>query len=213
VTVWTIDAEPGIDGLRIALDLAEQVGVPVIEGQLVVGAALAVDTTVADVLDLERAAAGRLRRFALALGMSTRAAPELARELQRIKDGKAALERAAKAAAREPCVIVGRCAFVTLRQHPGAVHVRIRAPRDWRAGRRAAEGCVSLHEARRAIAREDRARRAAMRRVHGQAADDVSAFHLVCDASRVPHASIVELLASLAPGRRPVQLARIRGDA
>jgi cytidylate kinase-like protein len=173
MTVWTIDAEPGTGGRDIARRLAEAVDVPLVDG-----------------LRAEDAA-GRLVRYGLAFGLATGAACELALELDRLKECRAALERAASTAARTPCVILGPAAHGALAGHPSALHVEIRAPRDWRTRRLAATRCVPLARARRELARADRRRR--------RAARGAPPFHVVCDASRLRADTIVELLVASAP--------------
>jgi cytidylate kinase-like protein len=173
VTVWTIDAEPGTGGRDIAERLAEAADVPLV-----------------DELRAEDAA-GRLVRYGLAFGLATGAACELALELERLKECRAALERAASTVARTPCVILGPAARAALAAHPGALHVGIHAPRDWRARRLAATRCLPLTRARRELARADRRRR--------RAANGSPPFHVVCDASRLRPDTIVELLVASAP--------------
>jgi len=194
MTVWTIDAEPGSGGEAVARRLAERANVPLVDGQFAVAVALALGTTVAAGRELEATTARGLVRWGLVLGMSYRGAPELAAELSRIERCRSVVERAAQQAARRPCVILGHGAYVALADHPGARHVSIRAPRRWRARRLAAERCVPVGSARRELARSDRRRRVAARRLAGAGADDASRFHLVCDASRLSEDQLVDML-------------------
>jgi cytidylate kinase len=194
VTVWTIDAEPWSGGEEVARRLAEGADVPLVDGQFSVALALALGTTVAGARSLEHTAAGWFVRRGLLLAGSTRVAPEAMQELDRLDRCGPELERTAREAARAPCVILGRAAYVALASHPGARHVRIRAPRDWRARHLAAERCISLRRARREVVRADRRRRATARRIFGHDVRDVAPFHLVCDRSRLSEDAIVDVL-------------------
>ena len=194
MAVWTIDAEPATGGEEVARRLAEGADVPLVDGQFSVALALALGTTVAGARSLERSAGGWFVRRGLLLAGSTRAAPEAMQELARLERCGPELARAAREAARAPCVILGRAAYVALANHPGARHVRIRAPRDWRVRRLAAERCIPLRRARWELARADRRRCAAARRVFRHDLRDVAPFHLVCDRSRLSIAAVVDLL-------------------
>jgi len=194
MTVWTIDAEPASGGEAVARRLAEQADVPLVDGQFALAVALALGTTVAAGRELEGASARGVVRWGLVLGMSYRGAPELAAELSRIERCRSVVEEAARQAARRPCVILGHCAYAVLADHPGARHVSIRAPREWRARRLAAERCTTVATARRELARADGRRRAAARALAGPGAGDASRFHLVCDASRLTEDELVHVL-------------------
>lgn len=194
MTVWTIDAEPATGGEEIARRLAARADVPLVDGQFSVALALALGTTVAGAQDVEHAAAGWLVRRGLVVGGSMRVAPELAQELARLERCGVELERAAREAARAPCVILGRSAYMALADHPGARHVRLRAPREWRVRRLAAQRCIQLARARKELDRADRRRRRTARRIFGHDVGDVAPFHLVCDTSRLAADEIVDVL-------------------
>jgi hypothetical protein len=197
MTVWTIDAEPYAGGLAVARELAVRAGIPLIDEQFSIALALDLGTTVADARAVERAAAGRLVRLGLLFGASTRCAPELTRELERLRRCRDLFDEVARDASRLPCVIFGRQAYAVLADHPGARHVSIHAPREWRARQLAASSCVPLAEARRRVARADRLRRAGVHRPVFRTLEDWRAFHVVCDASRLTPSTIVELLLAL----------------
>lgn len=106
---------------------------------------------------------------------------------------RAVTERVMREAAREQCVILGRGGFIILADHPGAVHIRLHAPLEWRVARHAREECISREKARRTLRAEDRARDAYLHRLYGRRFADLSGFHLVIDASRFPPKMIVEI--------------------
>jgi cytidylate kinase len=199
MTVWTIDAEPGTGGREIARRLAGRAGVPLVDQQFTIALALELGTTVHGARAVEHAVGGPLLRLGFLFGMSTRCAPELAQELERIRRCRSVFEEVARAAGRFPCVIVGREAYAALAGHPGARHVRIRAPREWRSRQLAASACLPLATARRRVARADRERRARSRGIFGRRLDEPDAFHLVCDASRLAPDDLLDLLLVLGP--------------
>ena len=192
MTVWTIDAEPASGGEAVARRLAEQADVPLVDGQFALAVALALGTTVAAGRELEGASARGVVRWGLVLGMSYRGAPELAAELSRIERCRSVVEEAARRARKYGGSLI--TAYAVLADHPGARHVSIRAPREWRARRLAAERCTTVATARRELARADGRRRAAARALAGPGAGDASRFHLVCDASRLTEDELVHVL-------------------
>jgi cytidylate kinase len=199
VTIWTIESDESCGGDEIARSLAARAGVPLVAEQFLLALALDLGTTVNAARDVRESASSMFIRYALAAGAAARPAPELARELERYKRCRTAFERTAREAARAPCVIVGHGAFATLSAHPGARHVRIRGPREWRAQRLAASTCTSLARARWEVARSDRVRRRRFRRIFGLDPDDLAQFHVVYDASRLRPEEIVDALLTFAP--------------
>jgi len=205
MTIWTIDAEPGAGGCEVARRLAKRARVPLVDGWLTTALALEFGTTIGDTQLMEEVASSRLVRCGLAVGLTTRLAPELAHELELRGRCRAALELAVQEAARAPCVILGHCAYAALADHPGVLHVRIRAPRKWRVRQLAADRVLPLPRAGREIDRADRRQRHAARRIFDRRAGDPASFHVVCDASRLAVDTIVDLLLLL--GGRSVDAA------
>jgi hypothetical protein len=97
-------------------------------------------------------------------------------------------------AARAPAVIADWSAFALLAEHPGACHVRVQAPLEWRITRYARENCVPARVSEQALRTLERRRCAEMRRRHGRRLGAPENFTLVCDASRMPFADLVEVL-------------------
>jgi len=205
MTIWTIDADEWSGGDEIARGLAARAGVPLVAEQFLVALALELGTTVTAARQIEREAASPILRFALATGAAMRPSPELVHRLEHYRDCRAAFERAAREAARTPCVIVGHGAYAVLADRPGAHHIRLRAPVEWRARRLAADMCISAAAARRQVRRDERSRRRRLRRIFGLDARDLSPFDAIFDTSRMSADSIVESLLAVAGGRRTAE--------
>jgi hypothetical protein len=193
MTVWTIDADAGTGGRAIAAALAERAGVHLLDEELTSAMADALGTAREDALAYERSGPSLAARLGLAVGMATGVSPELAYEVRCIENVRKAMLDVVRTAASLPCVVYGRCSHVALALHPGAVHARIWAPAAWRSTRIAAELYIDSARARRAVAGEDRRRRR-LRKWLTKGAGDGDGFHLVCDARRLGHDAIVELL-------------------
>src|SRR5436853_2145388 len=155
MAVWTIAAQEGTGGERIAAELAAAAGVPLLDrGTLAVFAhELDPDRFQVDDLDgVEERFAGRLNALALSMGLTAGpAAAAAAQELQLLRKlpdlGRAVLGEAA----RRPCVIVAPAAFAALQEHPAAIHVRLRAPLEWRIAAYRREYLVDRHCAEKAL--------------------------------------------------------------
>ena len=97
-------------------------------------------------------------------------------------------------AACAPCVIYASGTFGALADHASAVHVRLRAPLEWRATQYAREHVVSHRCAEKAVREDDHRKRAWLKSIYHVDIDDPRHFSLVLDASRVSHTRAVEIL-------------------
>jgi cytidylate kinase len=192
VTVWTISAQAGSGGEHLARLLSERAGVPLVDpltpGNETANWARAGVGRVASWFSEAGACAGSMFVATADLRVAQPAVPT-ERELS------AALIREA---ARSPAVIADWSAFAVLAEHPGACHVRVRAPLEWRVARFARDNCVPAREAEQALRTLERSRCAYVRRRHGRNLDAAENFTLVCDASRLPCSDLVEVLLTAA---------------
>ncbi|HEX7082720.1 MAG TPA: cytidylate kinase family protein [Gaiellaceae bacterium] len=198
--VWTIAAQEGTGGERVAAALAAAAGVPSLDREALTEVAHAVAPQIGGVEDLERRVGGRLELVALSMALTAGAADayrelELRRRLPEL--GRSVLAEAA----RQPCVILAPGAFAALGDHPGAVHVRLRAPLVWRVASFARERLVDHRCAEKAVRRADHREHAWVRSLYGADIDDAGAFTLVVDTSRLCRDRIVELLLAAAGAR------------
>jgi cytidylate kinase len=109
-----------------------------------------------------------------------------------------AVEAVIREAAKASCVIMGRGGFALLADHPGACHVRLTAPAEWRAARLAANECLPFERAARRIESDDRNRAAFVRHYHHRRIDDPGNFHLVLAAERFRPDELVDVIAAAA---------------
>jgi cytidylate kinase len=197
MTVWTISWQAGSGGERVAHLLAERAGVPLVHPE-----------TVASVRGAFESEVGRLTSWLCDVAAS--AAPvfvapaDLFAARRELPSARELIESVILEAARSPAVVVDCSAFAILAGHPGACHVRIRAPLEWRIQLYARENCLSRQAAKHALDRLERQRNALVQRQYAGALDSVDNFTIVCDASRFPLNDLVGVL--LVAGRHADQL-------
>ena len=143
--------------------------------------------------------------------------------IRRIKSILHGLTEAARQAAQQGNVIlVGRGARQLLGEMPEAFHLRLVAPRDWRAERMARLEGWSLDQARAECLEVDRTRELFTRYFFGDAALQPAQYDLVVNTGRVPLddvAAVISAFARLGPaeasdnaaGRRVLTLSRELG--
>jgi hypothetical protein len=200
MAVWTVSAELGTGGECVAAELAAAAEIPLIDRDAL--ALLARDlnpdlTGAGTIDDLERCV-GKGGVTLLALGVPfSPLAGDMVRQLQ-LHHALPELGRAATArAARQPCVIAAAGAFAAMDAHPGAVHVRLRAPLECRIARYAREQLVSRRCAEKAVRGDDHRKHAWLRSIYHVDIDDPRHFSVVLDASRFSTDRLVETLLAL----------------
>jgi cytidylate kinase len=204
VTIWTISAQIGTGGDRIAAELAAAAGVPLLDRGTLARFAHELnpdDLEVEDIEQIEERFGGRLRMLALTMGMTTASVAAAALPEIQLRNRLPELGRALfKEVAREPCVIVSPAAFVVLAEHPGAVHVRLHAPIETRVVAYQRDHLVDRGQAEKAVSHDDHIKSDLVRSLYHVKIDDDRRFALVLDASRFSPERLVEIL--LAAGGR-----------
>jgi cytidylate kinase len=198
MAVWTIAAQEGTGGERIAAELASSAAIPLLNRHTLALFAHELDPDhleLEDFDEIEDRFGGRLRMLAFSMAMTTgQAAPAALEELQfrhRLPElGRAVLTEAA----RQPCVILAPAAFAALPQHPGAIHVRLCAPLAYRIAAYQREHLVDRGCAEKAIKHDDHIKHALVRSLYHVEIDDNRHFTLVLDASRFTPERLVEIL-------------------
>jgi hypothetical protein len=202
MTVWTISAQEGAGGERIAAELAAAVGVPLLDRQTLARFACDLDPEhleVDDFDEIEQRFGGRLRMFASSLAMTS--GPAAAAALQEIQFRHRLPELArvvVTEVARRPCVILAPAAVAALPDHPGAIHVRLRAPLAYRVAAYQREHVVDRPCAEKAVKRDDHVKAAWLRSLYHIDIDDGRLFSLVLDASRFSPDKLVGVLLAAA---------------
>jgi Cytidylate kinase-like family len=196
--IWTISAAAGVGGERIAAELAAAAGVSLFDFRAL--SSLAGDQLgdVPDLADLEERVGGRLNAIGLSIAMigsgSALAVSELEFRRTLPELGRAVLGEAV----RSSCVILAPSAFLGLRDHVSAIHVRIHAPLEWRIDAYQRDNVVDRPAAERAVKHDDQMTRAWVKTIYHANLDDYSMFSVVVDASRFSTQRLVEMLIAAA---------------
>ena len=201
MSIWTISSQTGTDGAAIAAELAVRARVPLFDRETLatLAHALAPSLASSDLDDLEERVGGRINALALSAAMMS-GAPQAFQELQ-LRQTLPSLGRAVlRQAARGSAVVVANAAFAALAEHPGALHVRLRAPFRWRVEEVRRRDLVDAERAKRVVRHDDQLQRHWVRALYDADVDDPAGFGLVIDASRLSRERIVEML--LAAGGR-----------
>jgi hypothetical protein len=192
--IWTISAEAGSGGERIAADLAAAAGVPLFDFKALSSLAPDLLGDVPELADLEERVGGRLNAIGLSLAMigygSAAAVSELEFRRTLPELGHAILGEAA----RSSCVILAPSAFLGIRDHVSAIHVRIHAPLEWRLDAYQRDQVVDRDAAERAVKHDDHMTRTWVKTIYHANLDDYSLFSVVVDASRFSTQRLVDML-------------------
>jgi Cytidylate kinase-like family len=158
-----------VGGARIAADLPTAAGVPVLDFKTLSARAQGLLGDVPDLEELEERVGGRFNAILLSVAHFGEAA-------------------------RSPCVILAPIACVALRDHPGAIHVRLRAPLEWRIAASQREHVVDRAAAERAVKHDDHAKRMWVKTLYHHDLDDHRPFTIALDVSRFGPDRVVEIL-------------------
>jgi len=202
MTVWTISAEEGAGGARIAADLASAADVPLLDFKTLATRAQGLLGDVPDLEDLEQRVGGRFNAILLSVALMGAASAGAQAELE-FRRTLPELGRTVMAeAARSPCVILAPSAVVALGDHPGAVHARLRAPLEWRIAAYQREHIVDRGTAEHAVKRDDHAKHMWVKTLYHGDLDDFRLFSLAVNVSRFSPQRVVEILLAAA-GKGP----------
>jgi hypothetical protein len=208
MAVWTIAAQEGTGGDRIAADLAAAAGVPLLDRRTLALLARELDPDdleIDNVEEIERRYGGRLRTFGLSLAITTGLAGSAAlHELQsrrRLPDlGRAVVAEVT----RRSCVILAPGAFAAMPEGSGAISVRLHAPLAYRIAAYQREHLADPAHAEKAVKQDDRSKRAWVRWLYQADIDDAGRFTLALDTSRFSPARVVEILLAAGGIQAPV---------
>ena len=197
VGVWTISAQPGTPGGEVASELATRVGVPLFDRKALEPIVHALNPELGDLDDVEGRFGGRLNALALAVAM-TYGAPAAFREIELRRTLPALGRKVIGEVVRNPAVILSSAAANALPDHPGAVHARLRAPKEWRIEAYARNNLVSRDRAAHELAHADHVERMWVRALFDVRVDEPAIYSVVIDASRLAPDRIVDVLLSAA---------------
>jgi hypothetical protein len=204
MAVWTISAQEGTGGANVAAELAAAARVPFLDRRALTCVLHELEPMVALDDDLEARVGGRLNAFALSMAIPA-ASPDAMSELHLRKMlpalGRAVLTRAACSS----CVIYAPGAFAVLADHAAAVHVRLRAPLDWRIANYQREELVDRRCAEKRLRNDDHRKQAWVKSLYRLDLENTRLFSLVLDASRFSPDRLVDtLLAAAGVAAAPV---------
>jgi cytidylate kinase len=200
MAVWTIAAQEGTGGDRIAAELAASACVPLLDRRSLALFAheLEPELGVDELEEVEERFGGRLRMLASSMAMTSGPAAATAAQELKLRQKLPELGRSVLTeAAREPCVIFAPAAFAALRDHPAAIHIRLHAPLACRIAAYQRDHVVDRAHAEKAIKRDDHAKSAWVRSLYHADLDDDRVFTLALDVSRfTPERLVAVLLAA-----------------
>jgi cytidylate kinase-like protein len=199
MAVWTISAQEGTPGDRVAAELAAAAGVPLYDRLGLAELARRSEIEIPELEQLEERFCGRYSRLLL-MAAGAVAVPDTISEL-RLREALPELgRRVLGEAARSDCVIEAAAAFAVLQQHPAAVHVRLRAPFEHRVAAFQREHLVNRQHAEKAVRRADHLQRAWVRTLYHSDVEDDSGFTVVLDSSRLSCDRLGEILLAAGGG-------------
>ncbi len=181
--IITITREYGAGGGEVAKRLAEALGWKVLDRELLHQAAQIEHLPDADLDRLDEKAVSMADRFRLH--------PPLQKYLHGLT------EAARQAGQQGNVVLVGRGARHLLGEMPDVFHLRLVAPRSWRAERMAGLEGWSLDQASRRCLEVDRTRALFTRYFFGDAALQPTQFDLVVNTARVPLEDVACVIAAM----------------
>jgi cytidylate kinase len=197
MVVWTISAEAGTGGDQVASTLADAAGVPLLDRGALELLARELDPGVMGgtrIDDLEECVgSGVVTLLSLGVPFSP-VASDAVRQLQ-LQHALPALGRSVAAtAAKRCCVLAEPGAFAALGDHPAAIHVRLRAPLEWRVASYGRSHLVDRKAADKAVRHDDHVKHAWLRSIYRVDIDDPRYFALVLDASRLSPERLVGIM-------------------
>jgi hypothetical protein len=197
MAVWTISAQPGTPGIEVAARLAARVEVPLFDRKALEPIVRELSPELGDLDDVEGRFGGRLNALALGLAM-TYGAPDAFRELELRRTLPELGRKVVGEIARRPAVILASAAAQTLPDHPGAVHARLWAPKEWRVAAYSRSEMVDRARAARELAHADHVERNWVHALFDARVDDLAIYTVVLDASRLAPDRIVDVLLAAA---------------
>lgn len=200
--VITISRQAGSGGSYIGHEVAKELGITFVDREILRQAAEHLGQDDATLEEYEERSSGFLQNFVSLLSLGTPESPYLPPSERPIYD-RDLFELESKiigrVATEYDAVIIGRGAFHVLKDRPGALHVFIHAPREFRA-RRLMEtlSCSTLGEAREKTDESDRRRAKFFKDMIGTSWTDARNYHLCIDTSLLGLEESVRTIVDLA---------------
>ena len=200
--VVTISAPYGAGGAYVGPRLAERLEVPFVDRAIPNEVAQRLAVPLAEAVRHDETAGSVFERFIRVLapaGLAFGARPLLEHEIVDETAYRDATEQVIREqAGREGGVFLGRAAALVLRGTPRALHVRLHGPPERRIERAAALEGLTLEEAARRLADNDRAREAYVHHFYGADPNDLRHYHLAIDTTEIDLDCCVDMIAAAA---------------
>jgi len=206
MTLITLSAPYGAGGSQVGPEVARRLGVPFLDRAIPTAVAERLSVPLDEAVDRDESAGGALTRMTVWLGQVGQAfgAPgAIPVETVEEEDYRRATEHVLHDCASTPegAVILGRAGAIVLREHPGALHVRLDGPVEARIRQGMAVEGVDRATAERHIDETDKARRAYVNHFYRCDPREASLYHLVIDSTAIPLGACAELIAGAARAR------------
>ncbi|MGQ9463740.1 MAG: cytidylate kinase-like family protein [Candidatus Fervidibacter sp.] len=220
--VITISRQFGCAANEIAAKVAEELGYEVVDKELLAYLAAEAQASEEEVAKYDESAMSPIEKFLRALVKF--ATPEEAltwspgplretpfwlpareqwqKEGSRVLDHEECLKftqvALKKLAQKGKVIIIGRGGMVVLKDFPGALHVRLFAPLEWRVNRLSKIENIPPEKAKQKILAEDKRRSEYLRHFYGVDWNDPSLYHLVLNVAKLGIDLTSEVLISTA---------------
>jgi cytidylate kinase len=206
MTVVTLSAAYGAGGSAIGPEVAERLGVEFVDRAIPTDVAERLAVPLREAVARDEAIGGWFTRALLSFGqvgpVLAGAAPPAGAVLNPDAFCQATEQVLRERAAGDGAVILGRAGAAVLRDHPGALHVRLTGPRDARVEQGMLLEGVDRPTAERHAEETDRAREAYVRHFYRVDARDPALYHLVIDSTAIPLGACTDIIVEAAEARR-----------
>ena len=206
MTLITLSAPYGAGGSQVGPAVAQRLGVPFVDRAIPTSVAQRLAVPLREAIERDEAIGSWLTRALLSFGQVT---PVLAGATpvpeQMLTDDafRQATEQVLREhAAGEGAVILGRAAAIVLRDHPGALHVRLTGPEQARIEQGMRLEGVDRATAERHVDETDRARLDYVRHFYRCDPREPGHYHLVIDSTAISLDACTDLIALAAQGAR-----------
>jgi hypothetical protein len=195
----TISAAYGAGGSRIGPAVAQRLGVEFLDRAIPTRVADRLKVPLDDALAHDESLGDAIGRLVSTFALL----PELAGAMAQAgylagEDYRRETERLIKEHADDGAVILGRAGAVILRDHPGAVHVRLHGPAERRVAQAMKIEGLNLQDAERLRKEGDRAREAYVRHFYNCDAKDPALYHLMIDSTALSPEAVIEIIVAAA---------------
>jgi hypothetical protein len=205
MTVVTLSAPYGAGGSDVGPAVAERLEVAFVDRAIPTGVAEKLAVPLREAIERDEAIGGWFTRALLSFGQVgpalAGAGPPAGTVLNPDAFCQATEQVLREHAAGEGAVILGRAGAVVLRDHPGALHVRLTGPREARIDQGMLLEGVDRATAERHVEETDRARETYVRHFYRVDARDPALYHLVIDSTALPLSACADLIVEAAQAR------------